>query len=98
MMTTEHDTQDRPASSLEHLVRRLRERARFFASDDLVIEAADEIERLCAENSALRVAIDPRLWGEAHHAAWHGELPDTHEAFIALRKVALTPNGGGNAP
>lgn len=50
MMTTEHDTQDRPTSPLEHLVRRLRD---FYYSDEyahgdmsVLHDAADEIERL----------------------------------------------------
>lgn len=45
----------RPASPLEHLVRRLREMARY-EHDDLSIgdEAADEIERLRAELAMLR--------------------------------------------
>lgn len=55
-MTTEHDSQDQPASPVDCLVRRLRERARFFTSDDLVTEAADELERLSVNIETIEFA------------------------------------------
>ena len=58
-MTTEHDTADRPASPLEHLVRQMRdsrERFIFQGGSKFAIEIADEIERLSVNAETIEFA------------------------------------------
>lgn len=35
----------------------------------------------------LEILLNPRLWTEEMHRAWHQALPDIQAAFEALRKV-----------
>lgn len=44
----------------------------------------NEIRRLRDDNNRLRQALNPRMWTNAQHKAWHRAIPDTIKAFAAL--------------
>jgi len=74
-MNNEHDTADRPASPLEHLVRRLRGEAGSSTVlpaylTGLINEAADEIERLRKDAERYRFLREQGETMQAYHPVW----------------------------